>query len=372
MTRFKVETESITEMAERLGYSGFGPAVTHFLTWLGVEAPKHSVKKLYFLSREGYFLQSLFEKCLSLGLAKLDNVELRYFHVSRRAVFGATPMTRELLRAIVFAGAFEGRMHDMLDVRIGLPVSFSEKIGIENREIVLPEGGNEVVDYLVGFIEQFNERAAQERPALMAYLKQEGFLDEEPVGLVDLGYAGSIQRFLGELSGQSLVGFYFATAETVHGWENERNKTLACFATDCGPAKMPAVYRYGLAFESWMTSPEGQVVDFEIKDGKALPRFAAVGKMQSMFDIPCAVAKGVEKYMEDISFLAKFDPLFDETLGSLAQIILAVALESRQFAPVFKALSVEDAFTGSGEIVIAESIESLTKELRLADAKSED
>ncbi len=357
----------LIDQARKLGYTAFGPLILRFSTWLAAEAQREGVHKLYFLSREGYFLKSHFEKSLALGLVNAPGIESRYLLISRRAAFGAVNKTRSSLKAILEAGEFDGRLYNLLEARIGYSPEVSEKIGLPNVEVSLLDDVEKTLDILIHHLEPLNELALKEQKPMLEYLGAEGFTGGSPLGLVDLGYAGSIQRSLQSMTGNRLAGFYFATTKTVNEWQDESNRLFACFAKDCSLAKMPPVYRYALALESWMTSPQGQLTLFEMDAGKPVPKFGPVGKMQANFEISEAVAEGVERYMEDIAYLAPFDPTWEETLVSRSESIMTVALESAAFSTILNFLCVEDDFCGKGEIPIAELVATLMNDMRLSN-----
>ena len=367
MTHLKEEPRLLSEQAEDFGYGAFGPLILRFSAWLGDEARRRGTRRLYFLSREGYFLLDLFRKAASLGLYRADDLDARYLYISRRAAFGAAVKTRDSLEAVLVSGPFEGPLYSLLEARIGLTPHFCASHGLVNSEVSIAGDAESILSLLEPLIPAMNEIAATEREPMLQYLRQEGFFDDEPVALVDVGYSASIQRWMGSVSGRKLTGYYFATTTVVKGWENEDNRVVACFASGCSLVKSPPVYRYALASESWLTAPTGQVLSYEISHGVAQPRFAPEGKTQRDFQVAASVAQGVTRYFEDMAFLAPADPNWEHNLAAMAQNILAAAMESGMYGDVLKALSVEDAFCGNGEISLSDRVADLTSSMRLSD-----
>lgn len=370
MIPLKEEPDTILARAEELGCAAFGPVVLAFFAWLVASAKERDVKRLYFLAREGYFLLDLFKKFLSLGFAGDSDFDSRYLLISRRAVFGAWQRSRISLKAILDCGEYEGSLHDLLEARIGVPPSFSVSAGIPNISCDLPRNTSDVLDAILPAPPRLNELAAIERAPLIAYLTQEGLFDSSPVGLVDVGYSANIQRALFDIAGRDLVGFYFATTTSPAAWKTDKNEVIACFASDCSLTKMPPVFRYALALESWLTAPDGQVVRFQ-GTSPARAEFASPGQMQQHFQIPQAIARGVERYLIESAFLAPFDRNWQRNVFSSSQDIFATALESRVFEDVFRSLSVEDLFCGHGEMSIYDRIRELTSDVRLQDVQGD-
>lgn len=265
MTHLKADPKALDEQAEDFGYTAFGPLILAFSAWLEEEAEKRGIHRLYFLSREGYFLLQLYKEALRLGLCRLSNIDARYLYISRRATFGAAEKTPETLDLMLRSGQFQGPLYDLLDARLGLSRDFCEDHGLPNVTVDVENDSKAVLDLLKPILPALQKKTASERAPLEQYLRQEGFFDDQLVGLVDVGYSASIQRWLWMLTKRDLTGFYFATTDAVNEWQNPHNLVLGCFATECSLTKMPPVYRYALASESWLTAPTGQVLQFKME-----------------------------------------------------------------------------------------------------------
>jgi hypothetical protein len=367
MTHSKEDPKTLVQQAEDLGYAAFGPVLMRFSAWLASEASSLRLKRLYFLSREGYFLLRLFNKYVALGLSPNPNIETKYLSISRRAAYGAAEKTRESLKAMLMAGPFEGDLYKLLEGRMGLDKAFCEKVRLPNSPIALPVDVEKILDILTSALPALNDHAKTEREPLNGYLKQEGIYEHETAALVDLGYSASIQRWLHRITSQKMVGFYFATTKVVNDFEAEDNRVLACFATDCGAFRSPPVYRYALTLESWLTAPTGQVLRFNRSGDTYGPEHAPTGKMQDLFRVATGVANGVERYFDDIAFLARYEPEWEKNLQASSQDVLAATLESQAFTSVLDFLSVEDAFCGHGEISLTERLSDLMSDMRLSE-----
>src|SRR5262249_41273614 len=112
MTHLKDDPKLLIDQADELGYTAFGPVVMRFCAWLADQAETQKLSHLYFLSREGYFLLSLFKKYLSLGLRPPLDVQATYLSMSRRAAYGAAEKSQASLKAMLLAGPFQGELFD--------------------------------------------------------------------------------------------------------------------------------------------------------------------------------------------------------------------------------------------------------------------
>ena len=338
-----------TRLHRELGAACFGPLMLQFTSWLCRTAAEREISTLYFLSREGHFLQAAYEKFLALGLnGDVPATPCRYLLISRRAVFGAAIKDRTTLRQMLDAGMFDGSMHEMLRVRLG---EAAVRAVPKDRTVSLPRDTDRVLDALVEALPQLNEAASEERAGLLAYAKRSGLLDTPRVGLVDLGYSGTIQRHLHVITGVPLTGFYFATTSRTKKWESDANRSLTCFGESCElpDEKIPA-FRYALALESWLTSPDPQLVRF---DPEGEPVFGDESTMQRRFAELEAIDAGVHDYFEDVAHVGGGK----DDLSWFAQEVMVSALHAERYKDVVGMLSIEDRFCGNDEIPIAHRLQ---------------
>jgi len=128
--------------------------------------------------------------------------------------------------------------------------------------------------------DEFLAQAKRERTLLVQYLDQIGIWSGEPVGLVDIGWAGSVLQSLNQISaleGRKLnaVGFFLATWETAQPVA-EAGHQMDSFLVHLGApeklrdALMPAV----AVIEAMFNAPHGSIVGLEPgADGKFLPTY---------------------------------------------------------------------------------------------------
>lgn len=111
------------DTAERVGYEILGPILYYFTTWIHRKAQENNIKKLFFLSRDGYLIMKAYEELYSE-----ENAECRYLLVSSNSVKNAYEnlnSQKELLTqylrennmygtcAVIDIG-WSGRLHKML------------------------------------------------------------------------------------------------------------------------------------------------------------------------------------------------------------------------------------------------------------------
>lgn len=204
-------------------WSGFGiryaaPIYLGFTHWLYMLTG--DVDNLYFIARDGYAIQKLYEKILNLCG---KNIKTSYVYISRRSL-QMPVMTLDLkmdeavhlicARHPVEDGA--QRLSDLLlkaqipeeeiDKRVLLAFGFSdvyEKIREENSSRA---------EKLVAYYSEKTRKALAKNYAIAReYLCESGMDGFDTVNVMDIGWAGSIQGSIEKALGKRVRGFYFGT-----------------------------------------------------------------------------------------------------------------------------------------------------------------
>ncbi len=256
------------------GYEQLGPVLLPFVHRVCEISREQRLDRLYFMARDGYLYQRIYD-ILAPTLPGMDCVASNYLALSRAAVFPASrnrlvkkdfshwlasnPLT---LRSALYRYGLPGEVIDDACRRVKL--SPSQPLTEDDLE------SPEFLDLLTDkdLQQKLFETAAARRSALQRYLKRTGFLAGGRVGLVDIGWAGTTQRLLGELFGQqpdfpSLQGLYLA-------FKGERNQYLGGKSLCTGVlADRRHLGYYGFsafsflhALEAFSPAPHGTVQSF--------------------------------------------------------------------------------------------------------------
>ncbi len=203
--------------ARRLGFLGLGPLLLGSGLWIcrkaGLPGPDRP-DRLCFLSRDGKILQ---EACVRLGAFFPDMPPACYLHVSRRSVRTAglkSPLDiLRLLRTEFRPGA---TLADLLRQRFGLdpsrlPPDLPERHGLSPESPLAEKDLPALRRLLLALADRILACAREEREALLALLREEGFRAGEKTALVDIGYSGTVQAFLADETGERTDGLYLIT-----------------------------------------------------------------------------------------------------------------------------------------------------------------
>ena len=185
---------------------------------------------------------------------------------------------------------FKGTSKHFFKVRFGLDLG-------DDKEIILPERDFSAVSKIIdAHSEEILQNAAQERANYEKYIANIGNLDD--IGVVDMGYSGTIQFYLQELTQKIFTGYYFATAATNHFGRDSIKRMRGCFAENDDYAQTKsAIYRYQLLFETILTAPDPQLKNFDA-DGK--PIFAEPEPGQNNFGEIREIHEGIKDFCRDV------------------------------------------------------------------------
>ena len=195
------------------GYNFLAPVIGAFIQRIAEKTLQDNIPHIYFLSREGWMFQKFWERAIPniYPATKLPSVS--YLYVSRMALAGACCAYQGLTKdnaAIAFLPAGNRDFRDIcrifkLDGGKLAPHLARHHLSLESSLSPLyPETTTENSVHLQELLEDELFQAevrAQTRPyndALIKYLEQEHFFEQPAVAIVDIGWLGTIQRFLYE------------------------------------------------------------------------------------------------------------------------------------------------------------------------------
>lgn len=278
----RLERDGPTASANRLRDVAAGvaaPLLTAFVGFLLARAAERGVRRLYFVSRDGFVLKEIAERMPHTG------VELRYLYGSRQAwhvpaigtldarecgwifeptaqlsvrgLCGRVGCAPELLAELLAGWGFpEGRWDE--------PLATDDLARLHDAWL---ENGT--------ILARLRPLVAQKHALAARYLRQEGLLDEESWALVDLGWNGRLQESLARLlppTPRLILGFYFAlkaSAARDGGMAGEKEAFLFDGRQD-PDFYIPDLFQ---VMESFCTAPHGSVTGYAEMDGKVVPTF---------------------------------------------------------------------------------------------------
>lgn len=216
----------------RLGYTVLAPLLCAFIQNAAEQCRARGIKQVYFFSREGRLLQALWDRIIPVLHSGEELPQTRYLQVSRRALAGAAFAHQDLNlenARIAFLPASNRDFEDFCRV-FGLDAApFAPLLSRAGLQADTPisrwhEGWHpshqDKFARLVAdpaFQAEVRRQQASASEALQHYLASLGFFTQDRVAVLDIGWLGSIQRFLDQAIAHrpdrpALHGYLFAAA----------------------------------------------------------------------------------------------------------------------------------------------------------------
>ena len=188
----------------RLGSSFMGPMFYGFVHDLLKLAVNEGIKRLYFLARDGYLLKIIAEEIIACFHY---NIEIQYLYTSRQATYFASIFRlttssfhwifQEMDNVITF-NVVAKRLHFKPNTLINyLEADLNQSLvthGLDNRltSKLIGRLQNELLNNST-LKAKIESEARACRETAIGYFEQEGLLQDERIGFVDIGWKGTLQ-----------------------------------------------------------------------------------------------------------------------------------------------------------------------------------
>ena len=246
------------------------PAMTEYVEWLLKDAMNQNIKRLYFLSRDGWMPYLVAHAITS---RRHMDIECRYLRVSRYSLrVPEYHLLGEQCVDRICTGGIDVTFDKMMK-RAALTETETDKVA---GDIGYHESYNKVLSYreVMGFkekltksslfMEMVNNHSKAAYDTTIAYLKSEGMLDNIEYAIVDSGWIGTIQQSLKNLLKQEkkdieIRGYYFGLYEIPEG-----EKKVYYNAYFFEPLKQikRKVYFSNSLFETVLSEPKGMTLGY--------------------------------------------------------------------------------------------------------------
>ena len=181
------------------GFEVVGMMLYGLCCWLHERFAENKHDKVFFLSRDGWMMREAYNELF--GDRAVNN---GYLYVSRNSLLlPRLWMNPSLANALEFVTTFEfldvNQLCDILDIDTAQAYKVWQDCGLALDEKIIKKLfiNDERVNKFFGYFKEDIIRRSREKfELLISYLKQEEF--KGSVAVIDIGWAGSMQNFLGE------------------------------------------------------------------------------------------------------------------------------------------------------------------------------
>jgi FMN phosphatase YigB (HAD superfamily) len=314
------------QVAWETGTSVFGPVFTGFAQWVYEQSEAVGAHRLLFLMREGQLLKEFVER--ARGSSEWSP-SLRTAWVSREAC----------ARASIFEGSKSELLSFLERLRPPTPSQLSASFGLEsgdlpdlsalddafmrsNRRQELSEAFVDRILAQPALIEKVVAQSALKRERLMRYLRTVAGPGTGPVGLVDVGWSGSIQESLHamwahhgdplEFHGLYLLAHVGSSARALRGVSLQGY--LGTLGTD--PFDVAAITGGAEIVELVSTCDEGSLLEIGSDGEPVLASPAGGAEEQRSRHLVQSGAKSYQK--EWLASLPRREPCFETSTSGVA------------------------------------------------------
>lgn len=247
----------------KFGYKNFGPLLYGFSKWIFNEITKKNIRKIFFLSRDGYIMKKVFEKIF-------DNNEydIKYLYASRRALAVPTLWMLDTVEEMLNTSYIP----DIISLRaifkkIGLDINnYINEIKKYNFNIEsyinMKEDNAKLFSLLNNLKNDIYANSKDEYDTLLEYWKQENFSGK--LAIVDIGWFGNMQKAINRIVEKSKIdidifGYYVGIVpdsmiDAKKGYIFDRNKNEELYRRE---------KNFNAIFEMIFLAPHGSVKKFK-------------------------------------------------------------------------------------------------------------
>ncbi|AMC36360.1 hypothetical protein [Janthinobacterium sp. B9-8] len=359
------------------GYAMLGPFVVGYTQWVQRRLKALKADNAYFLARDAYLPMRVYE------ILKDDNdglPEAQYLYCSRRsAVVPALAGNPSAVKEIATLNFGTMPLNELLSSRFGLSASdlSAEKL----IDLGLRADGKSKVSYprdiplvnkvINAFMPEIENQSQKEKKTYLRYLSEIGITDPNmKSALIDIGYSGTMQRKMTELTGINYHGLYVLTHDyVIHTFKDETFEGwLASFDNQRSSIRHDT-NNYIPLLESLLSSEEASLVCYEENNkGDLIANFLEVSNEKDRVAFIRQLHQGALQFAKD--WKSTFGSL-DKDAFELSPAISSYPLLQTSRTPnehdmqIFQGLILENLFAGAEFNVISDPSPYLDKSGKL-------
>lgn len=362
-TSYQVDT-LFDEDIRNFGYTALGPFVLGYVQWVIRRVQADKSDKVFFLARDSYLIMNVYEE-IRVRL-NLDIPVAQYLYCSRRSVAVPTMDNEDAVYEFATLNFGTTTVRDFLFFRYGieasqLPKEIFSKLSLKkdgSSRISYPRDMNLVTRLLNALMPYIHKQAQSEKETYLAYLDSIGATDKKAnIALVDIGYSGTMQRKLTELTNNNYLGLYMLTHNYVlHHFKDEKFEAWLEAYDDQRVAYNHEFNKYIPLIESLLSSEEGSLVRFVRNNiGELEKEFLYVSNEDDRIDFTKGLHSGTMSFLNNyINTVGSFAMECELSPMVSSHLLFSFAASpTLKDAKIFENMILENMFAGAEFQVIA-------------------
>lgn len=326
------------------GYSFFSPIFNHYVRRITEYSNEY---RAVCLAREGWVFFKLLNQLQDRNLIRLQHAPL-YLKVSRTLLFRSQLGNPDVWETTLKSN-FDGTVLQLLMKRFGLQLH--EAFSVLPAELLdvnvsLPKDKNTFIQWMQPYNERLHAHVEPTRTAVSTYFERESLLNGPASLMLDLGYAGTIQKLITRMVDRDTSGLYFIANDA---GDVQVGKQVAhmrgVFKENVKWSEGYLMLERSLLLETLMTAPHGQVIDVRLTTNGVLDffygRMAAPQRYRQDLD---AIMQGAIDGVEEALRL-NIEYSVEEIEAMYAGFALTPSAIPRE---IFHIFNIDDDFSGHG------------------------
>lgn len=341
----------------RFGYAVLGPLLASYTSWLRAQVEQNPTDVLLFLARDGWVMKDAFDAYQRIVPLKKD-VPTQYIAASRRMMdIMALADDFENVTRIVNARYTSGKLSEFLSIRLGVEshlitdeVLSAGGFSSANELVSLPRDKVRTLKVIQRLKAPIQENAATLAALFKRYIADHGVKPDTTVGVVDIGYFGTMQKVIAELlrpMNTDVYGLYLAVRREAQLDPEVKGKMAGYLANSFDPrdGREPLYIRKLAVMEQFFSAPHTSVSNLKEVDGKIEVEYLSDIGEQFQYDRLNAIHKGAVDFvrcmaelearlgerldLEVVQHGSTLDGLFSRHEPEVAQILAGMIFENR-------------------------------------------
>lgn len=256
------------------------PLFIGFANWIAEQAILEKLDRLFFLTREGEFFHQIFLTLFPDGtILGHDLPGSGVLAVSRLATFSPSMREISIDEMSRIWSLFKQQSVSGLFTTFGLNVeNFSElltSVGLNGADVISDPGSNEALKKLFRsqvFVDSVKHSVSNQQDLLRSYLTQNGMGAGERVGVVDIGWRGTIQDNIALFEPQTHIhGMYLGLRRVIN--EQPANVSKSAYGPNENISNtFVGCFENFAAMEMLCNSSNGSVVGYSREADQTIPQ----------------------------------------------------------------------------------------------------
>ncbi|PIO96374.1 HAD family hydrolase [Pleomorphomonas carboxyditropha] len=305
---------------ESIGYRVFGPLLFGFIAWLTKACKDNKFERLIFVARDGWLLRSLFDRCKNA--TGLTGVHSTYFQMSRKVGYqvGIREWDIALNRYLISGRTSRSAKNILKNANLDAEKMLHQLARFGLEDIHRPRDNRDHAALTQALSTMFQDALNAGVTNRAKYQTYFDILPEGngPVGLVDIGWAGNIQKAFVHAMRDPLVrdriyGFYLGTLESSKAVTAKGLKLQGWLCNGGEPEQWERLLTNGGVelLEFVLTANHGSILGLHRdRNGCVAPIIEELSESEAPYRAKAMRAQaGVRKFFDDYEFLLSlFEP----------------------------------------------------------------